>query len=272
MGLNEREGAGKIYLSIVGGQISRRYKEHQRVGDKTVTVERDITDDQGEVTKTIIERCYQDIDGIISKAKIDTSGDYGSRLMIELIDGSDLFVLQISLESSYGRAFMLRSPNIDAAKPVIIRPYSFEDEDGKKQTGVVVYQTGCDWEKDKVPYKWTKDEPGEMPEWEFTMVADKKKWNSDKQTNFLAQQFSLWGNAIEEKFPKDLLEDEPSAEQVSTEQEKISDLPESLPAEENVETMIGGEGVNEEAPPLEGAKPPAEVDIPPPTEEDDLPF
>ena len=202
MGLNESKHQSKTYLNIVGGKLARRYKEHHEVNGKTVTIDREIKDrSTGEVTKVVIERHYQDIDGLIIGASIDTKGDFGSRLVLELMDGdtSEQFIIQIPLESSYGRAIMMRVPNVDTEKLATIRPYSFEEKDsGKTQTGVVIYQKDCDWEDDKVPYKWNKENPGNMPQWEFTEVAGKKKWNSDKQTNFLCDSFLAWADKIGE--------------------------------------------------------------------------
>ncbi len=195
MGLNDSNHTSKTYLNIVGGQLARRYKEHHEVGGQQVTIAREIKDKQGNLVKTVIERYYESVDGFIREASIDTSGDFGSKLVLELVDGDEAFTVQIPLESSYGRSVMLRTPNIDPELEVTIRPYSFES-DGKKQTGVTIYQKNKGWDGDKVPYKWTKDNPGSMPEWEVTEVAGKKKWNSDKQTNFLAKHFEQWAKGI----------------------------------------------------------------------------
>lgn len=253
MGLNERNDSNKTYLSIIGGQLARRFEEHQEINGKVVTVEREIKDDDGNLIKTKIERYYESIDGIISSAVVNSEGDFGSRLVLDMVDGGEIFVVQISLESNYGRSFMLKCPNIDYTKPVTIRPYSFEDKDsGKKQAGITVYQAG-EWENDKVPSKWTKDEPGDMPPWEFTEIGGKKKWNSDKQTQFLVAEFLLWGNAII-PVEEDALVNEPSAEQI--------DRP-----EESAEEIIGGEGIEDEVAVVVPG-----THAPNATEEDDLPF
>lgn len=196
MGLNDPKQTNKTYLNIVSGRLARRYKKHQEVNGKQVTIDREIKNKKGEVIKTVIERHYESVEGLIVSASIDTSGDFGSRLVFELLDDGDEFTVQIPVESSYGRSILLRIPNIDPEFPVTIYPYSFENKEGKNQTGITVYQEGCGWEKDKVPYKWTKDEPGSLPDWEFAEVAGKKKWNSDKQTNFLCKHFDQWANNI----------------------------------------------------------------------------
>jgi hypothetical protein len=198
MGLNDPKSSNKLYLNIVGGRIAQRFKEHQFDGDKQLTEEREIINKQTkEVEKVVKERYYESIDGLITNAELDKTGDFGARLVFTILDEGIEYTLQISADSSYGRAVMLRIPNVDPSKPATFNPYNFENkENNKMQTGVTIYQKGCDWEKDKVPYRWTKDNPGSLPSWEEVDKMGKKEWDSTKQLNFLAAHFEQWAKSV----------------------------------------------------------------------------
>ena len=144
MGLNDPKHSNKIYLNIVGGRIAQRFKDHQFDGDKQLTEEREIINKQtNEIDKVVKERYYQSIDGLITNAELDKTGDYGARLVFTILDDGVEYTLQITADSSYGRAVMLRIPNVDPNKPVTFNPYNFENKDnGKMQTGVTIYQEG----------------------------------------------------------------------------------------------------------------------------------
>lgn len=201
MGVGTTDHERKIYYGIVGGKVTRRFKEHQtNQKNETVTVERKIYEkDKVTVKKTVIEQYYDYIEGRIIKTEVDKSGDYGANLMIHMNDGNDTFIFQVKLNSSYGRAIMNRIQNVDPNKDVKFQPYSFDNPDkpDKKLVGVTVYQEDCGWEKDKVPYKWTQENPGDMPDWEKKEVAGEEVWDNSAQLNFMYKHFLSWGETIE---------------------------------------------------------------------------
>ncbi|MDC1302265.1 hypothetical protein N8Z08_02075 [bacterium] len=212
MGVNKNKHTGGIYYNIVNGEVARRFREHQFDSQKNqTTVDREITDDKGNVTKIVIEEQYESIDGIIVAAEINNEGNFGSVIRFTLADTDtgEQSIFSMPLDSSYGRSVLLRIPNIDPTKKVTFRPYSFESKDQvdknnnpKKIVGVTVYQKDCGWDKSNVPAKWTKDNPGSLPQWEKKIVAGKEKWNSDDQLNFLAQHFMQWANKIDGIVPE----------------------------------------------------------------------
>lgn len=208
MGLKSNSTEKKVYINIIGGKLARRFEEHQMEGDKQVTESREIKDDNNVVVKTVIEQYYDELDGFITSASIDTEGNFGARIILEMMDAGEKFIIQMGLTSSYGAAFMKRCTNVDASSKVTIKPYSFDGEGGKKQVGLVVYQEDRGFDKNLVPYAWTKEKPGDMPPWEQKMVAGVPKWNSDDQTNFLAEHLVKWASNI----VPDALENEPSIE------------------------------------------------------------
>lgn len=226
MGLKTAENENRTYLNIIGGKLAVRLKSHIEENGKVVTEEREIRDKAtGEVLKTVIERYYQSLEGLITEAYIDPTGDYGSRIVIKMLDEGEEFIIQLPVESNYGRSFMLRVPNIDTSMPTTIRPYSFEDDNGKIQSGVTVYQSDRGFENDKVPAKWTKDNPGELPPWEGVDVGGKMKWNSDKQTNFLIGELNKWANQL--SFDHELPVEEPTEEPIEDKSEDLKTVSES---------------------------------------------
>jgi len=199
MGVNKSQYTGKVYYGIIAGQVARRFKEHQEdpQGNQT-TVERTIYNNDNTVKGVAIEEYYESIDGLITLAYVDTSGNFGSNLMFEMKDDQDEFVFQVKLGSSYGRAIMNRIGNVDWSQPVRFRPYQFPNPDNpeKNLVGCTIYQEGKGWDDDKVPYMWTKDNPGDMPDWETVEKEGKPTLDNTKQTNFLIGKFKAWAQTI----------------------------------------------------------------------------
>lgn len=201
MGLNDKpKNAKKIYLNIVAGKITRRLKEHlPDVDGKQISFNRDIKDDDGNVKKTVIERYHDTLDGLITNAEIDKTGDFGAMLVFT-VQSDEEYTLSVPLDSSYGRGIMKRIPNIDPNKELEFAPYSFESKDEmkngkpKKYVGCNIFQKDCGWEKDKVPMKWTIEEPGSLPKWEQSEATG--KWNNTKELEFLAKHFVQWAKKV----------------------------------------------------------------------------
>jgi len=197
-GLIEEQESNVTYLSIIGGKVTQRFKEHQFNGEKQLTIERKIEDDDGNYVKTVIERHYGGIAGLLQSIKMK-DGDYGTTMEIRLATPNNLYNLSVKIDSSYGRSIMFRLNNINPELEVTLKPYNFDDKEKlnskgkpKRVIGVSVYQKDRGFEGDKVPMFWTKDEPGELPAWEKKMVAGKEKWDSDAQLDFLYKFTEKW--------------------------------------------------------------------------------
>lgn len=86
------------------------------------------------------ELVFSELSGKITGLNFQ-DGDYGKNLQIEVTDG-DPIVLSLNTASSFGEDFLKKLPNIDLTKEVILRPYSFEDDNGKLRKGITVIQNG----------------------------------------------------------------------------------------------------------------------------------
>ena len=205
-GLIEEKKSNLTYLSIISGRFALRVDEHQfDDSGNQITEERTYEDQQGN-KKTIIERYFKGVRGEIQEAKIE-NGDYGAKIVLIITKGENSMHVSFKAESSYGRSFLFRAPNINPDIEVTLKPYNFDqtDDNGniiinkggnpKKVIGISVWQEDCGWEKDKVPACWD-NKSEELPSWEKTVVMGKEKWNSDKQMDFLANKFVEWANSI----------------------------------------------------------------------------
>lgn len=173
MGLETRKSNG-TYLNIMFGKLV------QSVNASTEgAVER-----ENKNGKKVYELLHDKLKGVVTDVTIDDSSDYGDQFIFTVKDGSDTFFVKFNVYSAYGRSFLMKMLNIDFDEQVAIAPYSFEDGD-KTITGITFYQDG-----EKVENKWTKDNPGKMPELEQKKVKGKMKWNDDKRMEFLLKQFN----------------------------------------------------------------------------------
>lgn len=198
MGLNNNQSnnINKIYLNIVGGKITRRYKEHQpEENGKPVTFSREIKDkNTGEVIKTVIERSYDSISGLVQSAEIDASGSFGAMLVFKIIDGEE-YTLSVPLDSSYGIAIMKKVPNLDSSAEITFSPFNFESKDQikngepKKIVGCNLFQNG-----EKIMPAWTQEKPGSLPQWKQSETTG--KWDNTDFLEFLGGHFKQWASKI----------------------------------------------------------------------------
>ena len=198
MGANAKKSSNRDYYSIVGGDIVRRFKEHQKdKAGNVITEARDIIDKKTQkVVKTVIEMHYDSLDGLLTDAFIKSHDQYGDSIELVMIDDGREMQLSIPFKTSYGRSFLYRMPNIDVSSHIELSPYNFEDKDkpGRTISGITVWQKDrLDlWEKGKVDPFWTKDKPGKLPPMEQVPDGSKMKWDSTKRDNYLYHALKKW--------------------------------------------------------------------------------
>lgn len=118
---------GKIHVSVPEGTEGSVVREYE-------------TSDGKSGSKT--EMIYTELVGTITKVDF-FEGDFGKSLLLTVADGETKpVVLSLSTSSNFGEDMMKKLPAIDMDQPVIIAPYSFDDEKGKKKRGVTVTQDG----------------------------------------------------------------------------------------------------------------------------------
>jgi hypothetical protein len=184
----------------VGSDVVQKFKEPQSDNQgNAITKPRDILDNKTkQVVKTIHEIQLESLDGLIIDAFIKSHEQYGDSMELVIMDNGEEFQFSINMDSSYGRSFLFRMPNIDVGSHILLKPYNFEDkETEKKRIGITVYQKDSDFDGGKVPPFWTKDKPGKLPQMEQVKKGSKMVWNSDKRDNFLYGAFEHWCKQFE---------------------------------------------------------------------------
>lgn len=170
MGLNEGSQGSKTYLSIVNGKITKRLKSKDDEGAVARVIKASATNGMTE-DKTVYERYYQSFDGVIEGITLEETPFGSTNICVHLDDVGDKFVLQIGLNTRYGSNFVYRGLN--GMKPgvkTMFKPYSFEDDKGKKSIGIVIEQGGA-----KIASKFNKENDGGAPK--FPQEKDAKKQN-----------------------------------------------------------------------------------------------
>ncbi len=136
MGLGKQnEGGKKTFLTINDGKIKRAATEDTPGAEKREWK----TKDGKSGVKW--ELSYPDVTGNIVGLNYK-DGDYGTSLIVDIQDGAEVFSLQISTKSKYYDSFAKLVKSINLEEAVTLRPYNFEDEKGKRRTGISVTQNG----------------------------------------------------------------------------------------------------------------------------------
>lgn len=190
MGLNYRESAGKIYLTVSNGKLVRQFKE---ANENTVSR----VNKNG---KTVHENFPTDVTGYISNIEVK-DGEYGNQWIISLIDGTDSFSIQLDYSSRYSSSFLKALPNLTPGLPVKIRPWQMADKNNptKLISGITLYQNDGNGFV-KIPPAYTKEEPNGLPEMKSFKLKEKGKdvvkWDDSERMQFLENM------ALNEMLPK----------------------------------------------------------------------
>lgn len=116
------------------------------------------------------------ITGIHSK---ETS--FGKVWEVTMKDGEEEVVISWNYSSRYTNNFFRALPNVELSKEVTFNPWSMKDKNDatKKVIGLSLLQDGK-----KVPYKWDRENPGEMPDLKKIKVKGKEEWDDSDQLLF----------------------------------------------------------------------------------------
>lgn len=123
------------------GAVSRTYDDKEKKNP-----------DGSPVKITKIEKIYESVSGKITNISfMDTN--FGTLLQVTLTDSDEFLkaepeVLSMSTSSEFAQDFMKKLPNIDLSKEIIVKPYRFTPEDGKRELkGLSITQEGVKVEK-----------------------------------------------------------------------------------------------------------------------------
>jgi hypothetical protein len=132
MGLAKKEKVS--YLKITDGKIRQRTTQDDPQAEERHD---DINN------KFLYERVYSSCTGYIKRISVQTHEDFGEQFILSLYDPDteETFALSMGGGSRYFQSLCMHLPNIDFAKPVTVKPYSFKS-DKSNNTGITFYQGG----------------------------------------------------------------------------------------------------------------------------------
>lgn len=129
----EQTTSGKRYLTILSDG-----KFHQEVPEGTegavVREYKKSTGQKGSKTELV----FGSVSGKITGVSF-FDGDFNKTLQIKLDNNG---VVSVNTKSDFGTDLMRKLPNVDLSESVTLKPYSFEDDNGKLRRGVTVEQGG----------------------------------------------------------------------------------------------------------------------------------
>ena len=131
MGLGSERERGVKYVRFVGGKIAEPASEDDPLATRRTY---EVSDGQGGTTSGVKHEIYHDyLSGTVGMLKF-YEGDYGVQMLV----GIDGVILSVGRDSRYFQSLAERLASVDIAQPIVIRPYDFEDEKGKRRVGVTV--------------------------------------------------------------------------------------------------------------------------------------
>ncbi len=156
-GSNSNDGSA-IYLRIADGMIVEQVEE----GTANAVSRTTKPSDEHPNGRTVWERRDQYVEGVIIsmfRKEREYKGEVMNSLAIRLKDVGETYQLEMNEGNRYWSSFMLRLPNLDLTKGVRFAPYDFTDKEGRRVIGMNLIQGNA-----KVQPKWTKDNPGDLPQ------------------------------------------------------------------------------------------------------------
>lgn len=137
MGLETQEYGKRTYLGITQGKVTSKDGNGNKQYNTAITGHlTDITFRDGEAAK------------------------FGPEIHLHIRDAGTEYILQMRFASGYAIGFMKAIENADLLKPITFAPW-YKEKDDNKQGGMNLIQGGK-----QLPWKYTREEPNGMPEWE----------------------------------------------------------------------------------------------------------
>lgn len=183
MGMNTRGGGGsnKTYLGVYSNQLVLEYTKREDLESKIESLshlgldpdkiqERKKTKGKNEGQSVFYYVIY-DVEGMLSNIRINEN-DWGDFVEIELTDVDEKFVISLGdIFSRTAKDFVRRIGNLDLTNEVNFGLWELETDEGKKRSGVKMYQ-----DDEKVEYFLTYDDmpapiqkkKGRKVEWDYT--------------------------------------------------------------------------------------------------------
>lgn len=125
---------------------------------------------------------FDAVDGLITGIEFqddEYNGTKFRKLKLTLEDESQKYLVQVRTDSGYYRGLTNSIANADINQPVKLIASSKLGDNGKPQTTIFVNQNGK-----ALKWKWSKDNPGELPELEKVKVKGQMVYDNSKQLEY----------------------------------------------------------------------------------------
>jgi len=125
---------------------------------------------------------FDSVSGIIKAAEFKDDEYQGSKfrkLLLTIEDNGTKYLIQVRTDSGYFRGLTNSIANADVSQEVRLIANSKTGDNGKPQTTIFVNQNGK-----ALKWKWSKDNPGELPELEKVKVKGQYVYDNSKQLEF----------------------------------------------------------------------------------------
>lgn len=125
---------------------------------------------------------FDAVDGIIVGVEFkddEYNGTKFRKLLLTLDDNGERFLVQVRTDSGYFRGLTNAVANADVTQNVKLVASSKTGDNGKPQTTIFVSQHGK-----ALKWKWSKDNPGELPALQKVKVKGQDVYDNTKQLEF----------------------------------------------------------------------------------------
>ena len=133
---------------------------------------------------------YDAVEGLITSIEFqddEYNGTKFRKLKVVLEEEGQKYLVQVRTDSGYYRGLTNAIANADIKQPVKLIASSKVGDNGKPQTTIFVNQNGK-----ALKWKWSKDNPGNLPELEKVKVKGQMVYDNSKQLEF----FEKFWNAL----------------------------------------------------------------------------
>jgi len=215
MSLNKRTASsGKTFLKIFGGKIVQE-------SSKKFTTDEELKERENKSGNVVYYVEYDSLSGLIVGATIrNVEALNADFLELDIVDVVEQYRLSIPIDSRFAQSFMYRMLNLDLSKPVEIVPYTFESKEGKKVSGLNLFQDG-----EKVAPLYTREVPNGLPEAKQVRKGREVKWDFTDQTNFLYDEFEKFKEMLPERAPEVATSSKSNTFEVADDDDAFDDLP-----------------------------------------------
>jgi hypothetical protein len=170
MGLSNNTGS-IIYLNMKGGKFARK-------------------NTNGDI------ELFDSVSGVIKNAEFKDDEYQGTKfrkLLLTLEDEGTRYLCQVRTDSGYFRGLTNSIANADINQEVKLIANSKTGDNGKPQTTIFVNQNGK-----ALKWKWSKDNPGDLPELEKVKVKGQFVYDNSKQLEYFEK---FWTKLVQNEKP-----------------------------------------------------------------------